>query len=146
MATRNEIILPNVLLFEQVLEFIQQGKSVIIAVKGGSMHPFLREGERVLLSPCNKIALRRGCIVLARKNDKVLLHRVVKINKKSVWLAGDANLVQHEVVELKDIIAIVDTLFREERDLKLTNRFRKGFGMLWYWARPVRRIVIKLFK
>lgn len=138
-------MMPNILLFKQIKKEIEQGKPVIISVKGESMRPFLKEDERVILRPFNGTELKRGVIVLAKRNNQVLLHRVVKIKNECIWLAGDANLVQHERVRFGDVLAIADSVFRNNVELKLNNRARNNLGMWWYWARPLRRIGRKLF-
>ena len=148
MENKAKIILPNALFFDQVRQRLAEGKSVIIPVKGNSMMPFLKEGERLVLVPfelpIEQQDLRKGTIVLAKKDDQMLLHRVVKIKGKRIWLAGDANLVQHEGVELSDILALVDSVIREDKSFRLNKRTTNIMGMLWYWARPLRRIIRKM--
>src|SRR5690606_4529737 len=96
---KDKIIVPNKFLFEQVLEYLKQGKQVTIPVKGRSMRPFLKEGDRVSLKPFDRKDLTKGIIVLAKVDDQMILHRVVRYNKETIWLAGDGNLVQHELVD-----------------------------------------------
>ena len=141
---KDKITVPNKLLFARVLEYIQQGKNVTIRVKGGSMKPFLRDGDRVLLKSFERRELTRGIIVLAKTDDSMVLHRVVRYDSQTIWLAGDDNLVQHEIVNCTDVIATAVRLYRADREVKLDKRWRYITGQIWYWLRPFRRIARKL--
>lgn len=144
MRNRGKITVPNVVLFEHVLEFLKADKSVIIAVKGRSMRPFLNEGERVVLHRFRKEELRKGSIVLAKEGQAMLLHRVVKITDKKICLAGDGNLVQHEQVNLNDVLAIATHVQRDKKDSMLNSSWSRIVGLFWYWIRPLRRVVKKI--
>ncbi|WP_442590776.1 S24/S26 family peptidase [Pedobacter sp. AW31-3R] len=137
--------MPNKLLLAQVLDYIGQGKYVTIRVKGNSMRPFLREGDSVLLKPFELKELCRGVIVLAKMDGQLLLHRVVEYNKTTIWLAGDHNLVVRELVEYADIVATVVGLYRGEAMVKFNQRWRGYLGQVWYLARPLRRLIKKLY-
>lgn len=136
--------MPNKLLFEQVLEYVKQGKQVTIRVKGNSMKPWLRDGDRVLLKPFERKDLAKGIIVLANVDEQMVLHRVIKYSERVIWLAGDGNLVQREVVDHMDVVAWAVRLYRADIEIKLDQRWRCILGQIWYWARPIRRIVMKL--
>jgi|SRR5690606_27895814 len=144
MVTPNSIHIENNLLFEQVLSYLQQGKGVFIPIKGGSMRPFLREGDKVLLKSIDPNALSRGMIVLAKMDGRWLLHRVVRMDQKIVSLAGDANVAIHEMVAYSDIMAVATTLKRAGKEYNLNDKWRLCLGMVWYWMRPIRRVIRKL--
>lgn len=145
LRNKNKIMIPNKLLLEQVLEYIGQGRWVIISVKGKSMKPFLREGDRVLLKPFDRTELSQGVIVLAKADDQMVLHRVVRYDNTTVWLAGDGNLVQHERVNYTDVVATAVSLYRGEREVGLNQRWSCRLGHIWYRTRFFRRIMSRLF-
>lgn len=140
---KDKIIVPNKFLFEQVLEYLRQGKQVTIPVKGTSMRPFLREGDRVSLEPFEKKDLTGGIIVLAKTDDQMVLHRVVKYNEHQIWLAGDGNLVKHELVDYTDVVATAVRVYRDGAKININQRWRCVLGQIWYWIRPFRRIIMK---
>jgi len=141
--TVSTITLPNELVFDQVLECLQQGKCAVIRVKGRSMQPFIREGERVLLKRFDIREICRGMVVLAKVEGQMVLHRLVGYNRETVCLAGDGNLVQRERVAYADVIATVVSLYRGEKEIRL-NQWSKCLGQSWYLVRPYRRLVSKL--
>jgi|SRR5690606_6430421 len=145
MDTANSIHIANELLFEQVLDYLQQGKGVLIPIKGGSMRPFLKEGDKVLLKSIGPKFLSRGMIVLAKTNGKWLLHRIVRIDRTGISLAGDANVAIHEVVSHSDIRAVVSILKRDGREYNLNNKWMWCLGVAWYRTRPVRRFIRSCF-
>lgn len=146
MDSMNSITIPNEFLFTHALKYLQQGRSIIIAVKGKSMMPFLRDGNRVLLKPVGENAVSKGMIVLARYKEKMLLHRIVRLDCTSVWLAGDGNLVLGERVLYSDVVAVAEYLYRANRRVNLNRRWKRILGLIWYKARPLRRIVGKILK
>ena len=135
----------NHILFGYVLDYIKQGKYVKIPVKGKSMQPFLREGDTVLLRPFEKSEITKGLIVLVRMKDRMVLHRVVKYDDVQIWLAGDGNLVEHDLINFADVIATAVSLSRGRMTIKLNQRWRCQIGQMWYWTRPIRRIINKFF-
>lgn len=145
MLEKHKLTLPNKFLFEQVLACLVRGKKVTIPVKGVSMMPFLAEGDKVSLNTFQKKDLAKGIIVLAKIGDEMVLHRVVWYNEASIWLAGDGNLAKHEIVNYEDVVAIAVGLQRGRAEVKLNQRWRCQLGQFWYRARPIRRIVSKLF-
>ncbi len=145
MQQKDKITVPNKLLFEQVLDYIGKGKHVTIRVKGNSMWPFLGEGDSVLLKPFELKELSKGVIVLAKMNGQMLLHRVVKYDKTTIWLAGDHNLVLRELVNYADVVATVIGLYHGEVTVKFNQRWRRNMGQAWYLARPFRRVLKKFY-
>ncbi|WP_219226490.1 S24/S26 family peptidase [Pedobacter antarcticus] len=145
MLNKDRITIPNKLLFEQVLSYIKQGKYVTIRVKGTSMLPFLKEGNRVSLKSFHAGELTKGIIVLANVHGQMILHRVVRYNNTTIYLAGDGNVSEHEVVSYGDVVATAFSVYRGETEVKLNQRWLRYLGQVWYWIRPVRRVARKLF-
>ncbi|KEQ28184.1 S24/S26 family peptidase [Pedobacter antarcticus] len=145
MLYKDRITIPNKLLFEQVLGYIKQGKYVTIPVKGTSMLPFLKDGNRVSLKSFHVSELTKGIIVLANVKGEMILHRVVKYDSTKIYLAGDGNVAAHEVVNYDDVVAIAHTVYRGETEVKLNQRKWRYLGQIWYLIRPVRRVARKLF-
>lgn len=146
MDPAKSITVPNELLFEYALEYLKQGKCIVITVKGESMRPFLREGNKVTLKPIGGKSLSKGMIVLARHEGKMLLHRVVKLDHTNIWLAGDDNLFLRERVIYSDVVAIAERLYSTGREMNLNRKYKRILGLIWYKARLFRRVVGKFLK
>ena len=134
-------IIPNDLFFEQVKERLNAGQKVKIPVAGKSMEPFLQNGDLVVLKKFEEKDLINGKIVLAYFNNAYVLHRVVKIKKENVTLAGDGNIQQVEIITDKDILAVVVSAYRGEKELSINTLL----GQIWYKLRIVRAVYNKIF-
>lgn len=125
--------------FDHVMSLLERGKKVKLPVKGNSMYPFLKEGDMVLLQSFRGVP-RTGKIVLARYKNAFVLHRIVDGGGKSVFLAGDNNLVLQEQVRHEDLIAEVEEAYRDERSLDICSPGKMLVARVWYRLRLLRRV------
>lgn len=145
MLNSTTIRIPNILFFESIIEILGSGKMAKFNLRGQSMRPFLHEGDQITLLAINLKNLKTGQIVLAKYQNKYMLHRIVRIKKNKVWLAGDANVSQVEVVFLADLIASVEQVFRKNKEIIVNTLFQRLSGLTWYHIRPLRIVSNKLF-
>lgn len=131
----------NVPFFEEVERLLHEDIKVTILVKGGSMRPFLQNGDKVLLAPVSQ-KISRGDIALAHTSFGVLLHRIVRIKGERIWLAGDANNRQLEQTTRDEMIGIVEKAWRKERMLSVNSPFNRALAFLWYLLRPFRGYIL----
>ena len=143
--SEHRITLPNKLMLEQIMAHTGQGKCVRIPVAGNSMKPFLQPGDQVLLKPVEKGDLRLGMILLVDMRGAMILHRLVKFDQECIWLAGDANMVQHEELQHGCVLGQAVRLFRGDKVVKLDQLWRYKQGQLWYRLRPLRRVIKKIW-
>lgn len=134
---------PNHLFFEIIEEELKAGKSVKFNVAGNSMIPFLKNADQVIIKQPIDLNVKIGDILLVKYREKVILHRLVKIEAGEYYLAGDGNLDQIEVVNKEDLLAVVLKGFRGERELRVNSSFNKKMGLIWYYIRPLRFIFSK---
>ena len=137
-------IIPNALFFQQVEDYLAQDKQVRFPVKGRSMLPFLREGDIVELRKVEAAELHVGQVVLAKYEEAFILHRIVKLNKLSLVLAGDGNYHQVEEISRAAVLAVVVVAYRGEQNLNINTSYKKMLGTLWFKLRLFRRIGSKV--
>lgn len=121
-------------------------KLVKFRVRGKSMHPFLKEGDAVLLKRSEQGDIRFGKIVLANYKDRYVLHRVMWKTPRHLYLAGERNYAQVEKVNEEDVVGVVLRAFREDKKLDVDSYITLGLSAGWFVLRPLRRIVNKLIK
>ncbi|ULT28290.1 S24/S26 family peptidase [Sphingobacterium sp. E70] len=81
-------IISNVLYFAEVQRMLDDGKEVRIRIKGGSMRPFIHDGDSVILQTYYGEPLQLGSNVLAKHEGKYVFHRYVgKRTHRSCWQA-----------------------------------------------------------
>lgn len=98
-------------LFTAVLrETLARGQAVAFRVRGPSMLPWLREGQKVMVAPLAGRQLRRGDIALFWRNEQEpVLHRVVQPPTADGVVAcrGDAEWGPPELVPLAAVAGVV---------------------------------------
>lgn len=136
--------IPNALLLGEVSALLAEGRKVKLRAKGGSMRPFIRGGEDILvLAPPTR--LRTGDVVLARRGaDEYVLHRIVRMTAGRIVLAGDANLYLREECRPEDICGKAETLVRHGRQYSLASPSARLCARLWHGLLPFRRLGWKI--
>lgn len=139
-------IITNELYFEEVQRLLNEGKEVCIRVKGNSMLPFIKNGDRVLLVAYTETPLLLGANILAKHEGNYVFHRYVGKKNESIVLAGDGNIALHEYVKSSDIVAIATKHYINDSDLAkdINSIWPRLRGMVWYRLRIIRRIFIGL--
>lgn len=140
------IKLSNEILLGAVVEFINNGSDVKINISGNSMKPFLSDGDVVLLRNTSLEDTKLGDIVLGKYNGAYVLHRVIGKNRTSVFLAGDNNFNQIEVIEADNILAKAIFLVKDVGYVDLISGCARVKGLIWYYLRPFRKVYFKLFR
>ena len=131
-------------LMPEVGRLIQEGKTVVLPVRGNSMRPFIQNGnDCVELHPLPPV-LRKGDVVLARTSKGYyVLHRVTVISPDLLTLEGDGNIGLRETCRPSDVLARAEWVIdaHKERHSLLDRRARIKWRM-WYMLRPLRRVLL----
>ena len=145
-SEEKSIRIANDQFFIHVLSHINEGKSVIMNVAGNSMLPFLKHGEKIVIRPIKSTDYKFGRILLVRSNTGYILHRIVKVSKDKVILAGDGNLSQVEHIDKSDTLAVVEAVIRNNKQENVNSWSRLFAARIWFYSRPLRIVAYKLFK
>lgn len=144
----NKVILPNAIMLGEVSNFLNEGHSVIIMTKGGSMSPFIR-GERDSVELLKKPLVEVGDIVLAQLTPgHYVLHRVHLLDGPNVTLKGDGNLDSTERCTLSDVCGTVTAIIRPgDKRIDCTSAAFKRRSRRWVSApRLVRRYCLGIYR
>lgn len=137
--------IPNELFFQEAKELLGEGKKVSLYVQGDSMRPFLRNGDKVLLTSATSRRIKKGAIVLARSSMGIVLHRVVRVDEGSYLLAGDAHSKQVEKAFVVDVIGIVVGAHRYGKEIHFDSFYKRFLSFLWGVLRPFRGLLFKCY-
>ena len=135
----HKLVIPNHILLEEVATLLQEGRDVTLSPKGASMLPFIKEGR-------DSVILRRlpdveeGDIVLARLDNRYVLHRVLTTNHNRLTLMGDGNLDITETCTKDDVLGTVIGVVRKDKSQKPSK------GVLWKYLLPFRRILLGIYR
>lgn len=135
MKVENEILIP------EMGKLLSEGKEVRFTPTGVSMRPFIEGGKDIVVLR-QQSTVRVGDIVLAAAPEPhYVLHRVIKINGDNLALQGDGNLVGIEQCRKEDIYGTVVKILNAKGRAKCLTR-----GRLWYYLRPCRKILLKIYR
>jgi hypothetical protein len=124
-----------------VVEALRQGlveePPAEFTIAGVSMAPFLRQGDRVRLKPCDPRSLQGGHCYAFREGAGLILHRYVATHGEYAILIGD-NMLVPQVVPLGNIIGELagSAVHSRVRSIQMVNR-------LFIFMHRVRRFVIR---
>ena len=131
---------------DTVCQLLQQGqRHVTVPVTGGSMTPFLHNGDTVYLDLPNS-PLKKGDIVLyTRENGRYILHRIKKVNSDgSFIMVGDAQQ-ELEYLPRKDMIhGRVSAALHKGKPIRPGQPRWWFYQHVWLWVVPIRRRLIDL--
>ena len=131
----NDILIPEMGIL------LKEGKEVRFTPTGVSMRPFI-EGEHDTVVLRHLPLVRVGDIILAAVNDnKYVLHRVIAIDGDTIILQGDGNLSGTEQCQSKNVLGTVVQIIRANGKTKRLTR-----GRLWYYLRPFRKLLLKIYR
>lgn len=117
------------ILFESIsTELLQNGYGVRFRPAGLSMHPTIRDGERVTVEPVRAQTVRCGDILLYLRRERVIAHRVVGVHQAEdgesfvFTLRGDSLSSCDAPVRAEQVLGRVVTVERDGREINLRSR------------------------
>jgi len=141
--------IPNAILLPEVQRLLQEGHTVTLLVRGNSMNPFLVDRrDKVVIAPLPINGPVIGDLPLAydRKNQRYVLHRLIRKEGAHYILRGDGNLKGTEQISANDLIGIVTHLQRKGRTYSIQGRCWRTYSAIWLKLIPIRRILLGLFR
>ena len=118
---------------DMVCELLEQGHAgVPVPVKGVSMRPFLRDGDRVLLDRVTDPISKGDILLFCRPGGQYVLHRVCRVNDDgSFRMLGDsqriAEHIPREAVRARAVCALIGD-----------KKVAPGTLRWWFYAHPWR--------
>ncbi len=122
-------------IIQVVYPALERGQSIRLTATGGSMIPFIKDGDVCELSPPIKLAL--GDIVLAKSHSgKFCLHRIVKIAGGHFFLRGDSQDSFDGPFAREDILGRVTMSYRKGKTRALDRGIWRFAGLIWLGTAP----------
>ena len=121
-----------------IREHLAAGKNVWFSHKGVSMLPLIRQGiDKVLLSPIPDKLGKFDLPLYQRDNGQYVLHRIVGVGETYTCI-GDNQFELEYGLRHDQMIALVTTFVRGNREIPVNNFFYKMYCRLWHYSRPYR--------
>lgn len=132
--------LPNEIIIPKVAEYVHNGHTVTLPLRGYSMRPYLEDGrDKALLTKAPE-KLKIGDVILAEIAPKCYaLHRIVDISGDNITMCGDGNF-SLEYIHRRDVLAIATGFFRKgsEQVTPVDNFWYTCYWHMWLKLRPLR--------
>ncbi len=127
--------------FENLLE--KDGYFLFTNV-GNSMLPLLREKKDIIeIRRKETNRCKRYDVVLYKRGDRYILHRILKVLQEGYIIAGDHNTFIEKDVTDDMILGIMTKVIRNGRIITSDNFWYKVYVHLWCDVYPVRMKIIR---
>ncbi len=117
-----------------------RGESIRIIPQGESMLPMLRPGvDSVTLSAVPERLHKYDLPLYRRKSGQFVLHRIVKVGETYTCI-GDNQLGVERGLRKDQMLAVVTSFRRGEKEIPVTALSYRMYCRLWHWSRPIRHV------
>lgn len=131
---------------DTVCELLRQGQtSVAVPVAGGSMVPFLHDGDTVYLE-LPRFPIKEGDILLyTRPNGRYILHRVIRVNPDgSLWMSGDAQMELEYLPNTDCVHGLVTSALHKKKPNRPGQLRWWAYSHPWRWLLCYRHRLMRL--
>ena len=131
---------------DTVCQLLQQGEtSVAVPVAGGSMVPFLHNGDTVYLDLPDSPVKRGDIVLYPRSYGRYILHRVYRVRRDGSYImVGDAQ-TELELLPSREQIRARVSSARHKGKLMRPGQFRWWvYQHIWLWLRPLRPFLMRM--
>lgn len=136
--------MPSPIKFEEVLD--KDGELIFTNV-GYSMYPLIRQREDILRI-VKTDTYKKGDIVLYKSNvDHYVLHRILKIKKDKIILAGDYNYFKDKPITKNMILGLLTTITKKDGkiiELSKDKKARRFFYTNFFYIKAFFQIIGKI--
>lgn len=132
-------------MFPVIKEILEGGRKAWITVTGMSMYPFLREDKDCVELSCTSFCtIKKGDIVLIRRvSGEYILHRVLRKEKESFYIIGDAQQWIEGPLKPEQLIAVVTAVKRNNHKFTCQSKWWRLLVDLWIKVIPLRYLILK---
>ncbi len=118
-------------------EVLSRGRVLRFRAKGGSMSPFIRNGDVVEVVPL-KGKINLGDIILYRSSyGNPLVHRVIQTNKESIVTKGDSVPSSDQPMLSRHVLGQVVSVEKNGRRIRLDSPMGRLLNILFAIMSPI---------
>src|ERR1700686_1700209 len=130
-------------------ELLRKGHKVAFHAQGQSMHPNLRDGDIVHVSPADSLSLRLCDIALAQTSDGLKVHRVAAIHPSSGEIVTRGDTGQDSDIEVLNVLGKVTAFSRDSSQHSISSLQTRVFhplASLSLWLRAAAAARLRHFR
>jgi len=121
-------------------EILSKGSYLRFRAHGGSMSPFIRDGDILEIKPAEVSEIQLGDVIFYRTESRVAAHRVIRRvpgnGKVSLITKGDSSPTSDKPLHAEDLLGKVVTVERNGLRLSIDTRLRRLINLLWAKISP----------
>jgi signal peptidase I len=117
-------------------DVLRSGKRLRFRAKGGSMHPFIRDGDLILVEPADGSAIGLGEVAFYRTGSGgIAAHRVVgrrnRDGREFLATKGDAVRNTSHAVPCSEVLGRVIAIERQGTEVRLKGVWPRAVGLVY---------------
>ncbi len=142
MTVSDNGVVQNANTYEKLLN--EQGY-IIDTNKGFSMMPLLRQRHDIFeIRKKGPGRCRKYDVVLYKRGDKYILHRILRVRPDGYLIAGDACSVVERDIKDEHILGVMTRVIRDGKEITTDNKWYKLYVHLWCDVYPVRMVILRI--
>ena len=111
---------------------------------GCSMMPMLRQCRDIIeIRPKESGRCKKYDVVLYKRGEKYILHRVLKVLPSGYLIAGDNNVFVERDVTDAMILGVMTRVIRNGKDIYMDNPWYRLYVHLWCDCWPLRMLILR---
>lgn len=130
-------------------DILSEGNLLRFRAKGWSMTPFIRDGDIVSVKPVSQKEIRIGDIVYYCREERAVLHRVIKKTNQDGKLffatKGDASVETDGPIEPANIMGKVIAIEKNGKAIKLNSTPMRCINYLCAFFSPISYLTYPVF-
>ena len=117
---------------------------IVYTNKGASMMPLLRQHRDIIeIRPKGDCRCKKYDVVLYKRGDNYILHRILRVLPDGYIIAGDNNTFLEYDIKDEQIIGIMVRVIRDGKEIRMTNIKYRLYVHIWCDLYPVRIALLK---
>lgn len=129
-----------------ITALLQQRTPISFEASGPSMNPTICDGDSIFVRPLVDGHILCGNAILYKICGRIIVHRCIinRIRTNRVFTVGDAAVKGGDWIPISDVLGVAERVCRKEKYHRLDTRFARWAGLVRFYMRPLRRILIDL--
>ncbi len=119
--------------------YLEKYGSLTYRFRGVSMMPMLRQGrDTYTVVRKTEARCKKYDVVLYRRGNQHVLHRVVQVTPQGYVILGDNCLAKERDIREEDILGVMVSFNRGEKTISVDHWAYRLYSRLWYFLYPIR--------
>ena len=103
-------------------EILAQNGKCIAKTEGDSMYPLIVQGKHKVVIALPEFPLSKGDVPLYKRDDRYVLHRIVRVTKNGYVISGDNRGHAEKDITDKDIVGVLSGIYDGDKLLNSTDK------------------------